>query len=105
MYLSSSTKVYKLDKKYEPDGDSSYLSLPHLKQIQALRSSNKLNGGSSASFTPLPKDVFTVQTTLASTKLTQNEGWSFSKRTFWANVEGFSVIRLGILVSKVVDIL
>ena len=70
----TSLKVYKLEKKYEPDGDGSYLSYAHLKQNLGTRLAQKLNGGACGGLIPLPKDVFTVQTTLASTKLTQNEG-------------------------------
>ena len=63
-----------MDKKYEPDNDNSYLKLPHLKMGQTLKQSSKQNGGAIGGLTLLARDVFTVQTTLASTKLTQNEG-------------------------------
>ena len=67
-------QVYKLDKKYEPDNDNSYLKFAHLKMSQIAKQSSKQNGATSGGLTLLPRDVFTVQTTLASTKLTQNEG-------------------------------
>jgi hypothetical protein len=41
---------------------------------QITKQSSKQNGASTGGLTLLPRDVFTVQTTLASTKLTQNEG-------------------------------
>ncbi len=43
--------------------------------LQAVKQSSKQNGSAVGGLTLLPRDVFTVQTTLASTKLTQNEGW------------------------------
>ena len=74
LFIYEFLQVYKLDKKYEPDGDNSYLKLAHLKIGQTLKQSSKQNGGTTGGLTLLPRDVFTVQTTLASTKLTQNEG-------------------------------
>jgi dedicator of cytokinesis protein 1 len=60
--------VYKIEKRVDVENTSFYLSMPHLKSGSQSKSKT-LNG-----LTPLPKDVFHIQTTLASTKLTQNEG-------------------------------
>jgi hypothetical protein len=60
--------VYKVEKKFDFD-QSSYLELPYLRQKQFMLKQKCTNN-----LTLLPKDVFVVQTTLCSTKLTQNEG-------------------------------
>lgn len=58
--------VYKIDyKKYEKDTQLSYLSLPsHVKEVSGKPSANGL--------TLTPKDSFTIETNLCSTKLTQD---------------------------------
>ncbi len=60
--------VYKIEKRVEVENNNFYLEMPHIKssQFAKLKNSNGL--------TPLPKDVLNIRTTLASTKLTQNEG-------------------------------
>ncbi len=60
--------VYKIEKKFEFEG-APYLQLPCPKSnLYHLKQKSSLN------LTALPKDSFVVQTTLCSTKLTQNEG-------------------------------
>ena len=60
--------VYKIEKKFEFEG-AAYLELPCLRSNQY-----HLKQKSSHNLTLLSKDSFAVQTTLCSTKLTQNEG-------------------------------
>jgi hypothetical protein len=60
--------VYKIEKKFELESGS-YLQLPFIKSNWYL-----LKQKNNSNLTPLTKDSFIVQTTLCSTKLTQNEG-------------------------------
>ena len=60
--------VYKIEKRFDFEA-SCYLHLPFYKSNQYL-----LKQKSNSILTALPKDSFLVQTTLCSTKLTQNEG-------------------------------
>ncbi len=75
--------VYKIEgKKVGGAGDvgqTQYLHLPFLKSNQY-----HLKQKASSALTLLPKDSFVVQTTLCSTKLTQNEGESSSLSVFVA---------------------
>lgn len=75
--------VYKIERKVEVENTSFYLGMPHLKSSHFGPKQGKNNN---TGLTPVNKDVLAVQTTLASTKLTQNEGlFSLLK---WKSEEG-----------------
>ncbi|CAD7083698.1 unnamed protein product [Hermetia illucens] len=99
--------VYKIDhKKYEKESEFNYLSLPS--QPGELTGNTK---PSVAGFTLAPKDLFTIETNLCSTKLTQNVdllgllNWSAHTETLEMSLEALMNVDAGEIVKFLQDIL